>query len=151
MSKLEPHQMKAITLYQPWALWVALGYKPIETRTHDRFKNLVGKRIAIHSAQIYDEGAFKLAWEFLPPKLKAPLGVIKLAMSVSLARGSIVCTAIVIKTEWLNEEHSNRALCDCKNVKRFGLFFADVKALKKPIPYKGRQGIFNIPSEVFDE
>jgi predicted transcriptional regulator len=48
------NDMKVITLWQPWASFIALGWKTIETRTHDRFKNLVCERIAIHAGLILE-------------------------------------------------------------------------------------------------
>lgn len=45
--------MKAITLWQPWASAIALGYKTIETRSWSAPKALIGQRIAIHAAQRY--------------------------------------------------------------------------------------------------
>ena len=54
-----------ITLYPPWAIWVGLGWKTIETRTHPRFRSLVGKTIGIHSAIKWDETAIDAARPFL--------------------------------------------------------------------------------------
>ena len=46
--------MPAISLYQPWAEWIMLGWKVIETRKHWRFACLVGKDVLIHAAMRYD-------------------------------------------------------------------------------------------------
>jgi hypothetical protein len=43
-----------ISLWQPWAQWVALGWKLIESRTHNRFKSLLTKRIGIHASAKWD-------------------------------------------------------------------------------------------------
>jgi len=43
--------MKAITLWQPWASFIAVGIKPFETRDWAPPKWLIGKRIAIHAAK----------------------------------------------------------------------------------------------------
>ena len=40
-----------LTLYQPWATFIADGLKTIETRTHNRFTSLYGKTILIHAGQ----------------------------------------------------------------------------------------------------
>jgi hypothetical protein len=43
--------VKTITLHQPWASLIACGLKTIETRTHDRFRSLVGETVAIHAGK----------------------------------------------------------------------------------------------------
>src|SRR3972149_4902156 len=54
--------MKVITFYQPWATMILDGVKTIETRTHDRFKNLQGHRIGIHAGtKVRPE----MLWEYL--------------------------------------------------------------------------------------
>lgn len=51
--------MKAITIWQPWASLIMSGRKAIETRTHDRFKGLVGQRIAIHAGRRWDTDCWR--------------------------------------------------------------------------------------------
>src|SRR5689334_13020773 len=46
-----------ITLYQPWATWIMRGWKTIETRTHNKFSRLEGKRILIHAGLTTDADA----------------------------------------------------------------------------------------------
>jgi hypothetical protein len=133
--------MKAITLWQPWAQWVAEGFKMIETRTHDRFKNQAGKRIAIHAALKIDDKALQLAEKWATKEALSAVswgGVSKLICN----RGVILCTVTVDHVGWLDESHSAAAMIDCQTVRRFGLFLTDVKKLENPIPYKGQQGIF---------
>lgn len=43
--------VKAITLHQPWASFIAAGIKSFETRDWKPPKFLIGKRIAIHAAK----------------------------------------------------------------------------------------------------
>lgn len=133
--------MKAITLWQPWACWISHGYKTIETRTHDRFKNLKGQRIAIHASKKFDKD-YKSSFKWLFKKDR-PIKILAVSMDAYFG-GHIVCTAFVEDVGWLNRLHSKYALIDCTNTKRFGLFLTDVVRLEKPIPCKGRQGIFNV-------
>ena len=49
ISKMQP--MRALTLHQPWASLIALGYKTTETRSWPAPKTLVGSRVAIHAAR----------------------------------------------------------------------------------------------------
>lgn len=43
--------MYAISLWQPWASFIAVGTKPFETRDWAPPKWLIGKRIAVHAAK----------------------------------------------------------------------------------------------------
>jgi len=133
--------MRAITIHQPWAYWIAVGYKTIETRLNDRFKGLVGERIDIHAGQKHDSNAHRFAFQFLP-KENGPF--LERKNYQLLMPGAIICTAFVESAKWLNGGHSESALIECKYTQRFGLFLTDIQKIKKPIFYKGRQGIFHI-------
>ena len=43
-------EIPCISLWQPWASLIALGWKTVETRGHNRFACLAGRRIAIPAA-----------------------------------------------------------------------------------------------------
>ena len=142
--------MKAITLWQPWATFVAMRWKTIETRTHARFKGLVGQRIAIHAGLKVDEAAFLN--EFLPQRISTPLQVENLIRVVALWRGRLVCTARVVDARWApnvgfveREEWNKRAMCEAAG--KFCLFLGDIVPLQNMIPFRGRQGIFEVPDE----
>jgi len=139
--------MKAISLHRPWAQWVALGLKTVETRTHDRFKGLVGQRIAIHAAQKWDYD-----W-----KIKvADYGKLDLFPGFEgdpIWRPGLLCMVFVSDGKQIPAEpfyhvmDVNRlALCDIRG--RYCLLLNDLKVLEKPIPWKGGRGIFNVPDEV---
>lgn len=127
--------MKIITLNMPWANWVSLGWKPIETRTHERFKGLVGQRIGIHASLKWDAKAMELAAPYLTAT--------QLAQSDEFLRlgGAIICTAFVEDFRKLNEADAPDALIECKTT-RYGLFLRDV-ARVEAIPCRGFQGIWN--------
>ena len=57
--------MYAISVRNPWALWIAWGWKPIETRTSKKLRLHVGKRIAIHASKLMDPKALSLARPYL--------------------------------------------------------------------------------------
>jgi len=132
--------MKAISLWQPWASWVAFGWKPIETRTHGRFACLVGETIVIHAAQKWDEDAVRMAWQYLNhSQITATPGLMQL-------RGCLICTAFVsYGIHPLTSLDSAQALLDCRGKGLYGFVLTDIKPMK-PIPWKGHQGVF----EVFD-
>lgn len=145
--------MKVITLWQPWASFVALGWKTIETRTHNRFKNLVDETIGIHAGNVWDKDWKGLAGDYLTDVQLNEIWRIKDAHDKGYERGGILCTAKVERACWLASNHSQPALIECNIVEgcyRFGLFLADVKPIQL-IPAKGKQGIWNIdlkPEEV---
>ncbi len=141
--------MKVITLWQPWATFIMLGWKTIETRTHDRFKNLIGETIGIHAGNAFDRDWEELAGEYLSGH---QLTTIKCNFDFfNEARGKIICTTKVEKTEWLYTRSSKRALINCdpkeNGFYRFGLFLENIKKIK-PIAAKGKQGIWNYDGEI---
>jgi hypothetical protein len=132
--------IQVISLWQPWASWVAWGWKTIETRTHNKFRNLAGKRIAIHAAKRWDEDWHKLAHKFLSESQ-----VEHTLSARPLPFGEIICTVFVTEFIPLNGHHSKSSLIDCEHTERFGLVLGpDIQNLR-PIPELGRQGIWTIP------
>jgi hypothetical protein len=132
--------MPCISLWQPWASWVDLGYKKIETRTHNKFKGLMGKRIAIHAAKKWDKTAL-----YAPNSLLSHehFYVARIAKRFNVF-GCIICTAYVFDYRLLGRKDSIDALIDCSTVKRYGLFLSDIKSVTPHIPYVGGQGIFTL-------
>lgn len=131
--------LPCITLHRPWAEWVALGWKKIETRTHQRFAKLAGNRIGICSGLHWDQLAIDAASEFMTPeqisesyKMKANHG------------GALLCTALVAKHRLLTVEDSALAMIDCGTVKRFGLDLVNIQPMGSRYDVIGRQGIFYI-------
>jgi hypothetical protein len=129
-------RIPVISLWGPWAQWVALTWKPIETRTHQRFASLVGKRIGIHVAVKWDDSALKLAEPYLSNfQISHTMEFLRLG-------GAIICTAFVSEHRELTNADSKNALIHCTNEpKRYGLFLEDVWEVEA-IPCRGKQGIW---------
>lgn len=127
--------LPAITLYQPWATWIMREWKTIETRTHARFACLKGKTILIHAGQTTDnsELATKNPYLTLDQILYDPEDMIN---------GYLLGTARVYDFQPLNDSHSEKALIDCGNTKRYGLFLDMVNEFETPIYVKGEMGIW---------
>ncbi len=145
--------MKAISLWQPWATAVLLKWKTIETRTHARFKSLQGQRIAIHAAKKVDKDVTDLFYDNLP-RMTA-LEIENLFRFVEICRGKIMCTAHVITARWapnvdfdVREKWNRQALCEVGG--KYLLFLDEIEPLRNIIPFRGRQGIFNVPDEVIE-
>ena len=128
--------MKAITLWQPWATWVILGWKSIETRLHPRFASLVGERIGIHAGLMWDDEAFALA----KPYLSKEQFILTHGLPPHV-RGALLGTVSVVEHRILNSDDSRAALIDCQNTVRYGLILENPMPISA-IPMRGKQGIW---------
>jgi hypothetical protein len=134
--------LPVISLWQPWAAWVALGWKTIETRTHRRFDVLACRRIGIHASKFWDKSAMDAARPYLSAE--------QLAIDHTLyyRRGELLCTARTGNPDpsWLSAADSKAALIDCDPAKviRFGLWLSEIEMMEPPLKVKGGQGIFYV-------
>ena len=124
-----------ISLWMPWANWIMLGWKKIETRTHTRFKSLVGKRIGIHATMKWDNYALLAASPWLTPQqIEHTNRFLKIG-------GAILGTVYVSEFRLLTANDSQASLINCDDVLRYGLVLEDVQICEaKSIP--GKQGIW---------
>ncbi len=131
-----------ISMYQPWASWVMLGWKTTETRLHNRFAKLSGKTIIIHASQNYDRDAIHEAWKYR-------LGITDTLkhLGTTIYPTGLLGIAYVEKTRELTMEDSDAALIDCGIIRRYGLFLQYPIPFSKPILMKGGQGIFYVRKE----
>ena len=132
--------MKAISLHRPWADWVLLGWKKVETRTHARFRSLVHCRIAICAAKKWDDSAIFQARTWLTEE-QIRLTEKRKAMPLG---GCGICTVgVEYFLPTLHEAWQPDALIECRTL-RTGLVLANVQPIIPPIPIIGRQGIFEV-------
>jgi len=124
-----------ITLWQPWAFWIMMGWKTIETRRHADLASLTGKMIGIHAGQTWDDDAIEYARKYLT------LGQIALTNKDEIERGVLLGIVYVSRHRLLNKRDSRQALIDCGKVKRYGLML-NGPYLIEPIPLRGKQGIW---------
>ena len=129
--------MRVITLWQPWASWVILGWKTIESRLHPRFASLAGERIGIHAGLTWDKKALDLASPYL---IEAQI-ILTRGMP-PLARGKLIGTVRAVEHRILSADDSRAALIDCENTTRYGLILKNPVTII-PIPMKGRRGIWH--------
>jgi hypothetical protein len=135
-------KMPIISLWLPWAAWVVLGWKTIETRKHTRFKKLKGFRIGIHAANKWDKTALPAAYNYLTNE---QIELTRTGLFMHLPLGGKLIGSVLVKEEgMLNANHSAGALFDLGAVDkpRHGLFLTDPKKLVTPIPMKGFQGLW---------
>lgn len=160
--------MRAISLWQPWATAIAVGSKRVETRSWSTdYRGL----IAIHAAKRLKKNELiyhSACWNWC--SALAPLGK-RMGDSKALwdlmPFGAIVATARLtgckrtddftqeeLDTErfptgvsvtnypWTERQMGNFELG------RFGWILEDVQPTRWPIPFKGKQGWFNVPDEL---
>lgn len=140
--------MKAISLYEPWATFIMLGWKTIETRTHVRFRSLEKETILIHAARKVDGSL-----ETLKYLNKDQLSKFREWVNSHYFRktlGKLLGSVYVSEFKLLFPSHSQQALIDCDpdDEIRYGIILERPCPLVKPIPYKGHQGIFNVPDDI---
>lgn len=137
--------MKAISLWQPWATAIALGYKTFETR---HWSTYYRGPIAIHAAKRWtrDEREFaqSMAYEFDDQRLaQPPLGVIvATATLTSILRCDIALRLTVADCHdgyWGNYADG-----------RFAWKLTDVHVFAEPITFRGAQGLFDVPDALLD-
>lgn len=144
--------MKAISLWQPWASFIASGRKRIETRS---WSTQYRGPILIHAAKRVNK---KEQLEILE------CGPIRRALGVSTFQSDPAPGLEVLRSLPYGALIAQANLIDCKStdeidfdqysaievwlgdfsVGRYGWILEDVKAFE-PVPYKGAQGFFDVP------
>lgn len=162
--------MKAISLWQPWASLVAIGAKRFETRSWAPPKGLLGQRIAIHSAKAPKSVTLRHVSREVKHEMGEAFYRSDLSMSElagGLPRGAIVCTAELAAFWPITPQSDGRTTLSPDfngDLSRLVLFTPDcfgdyspsrwiwalnyVRRLEIPIPFKGRQGFFDVPDEL---
>jgi hypothetical protein len=113
--------MKALSIRQPWAWLIATGFKDIENRTWPTdFRG----RIYIHAPKRTDSNAFSQLMR----------RGLSLAAVLKLTRGAIIGEVDIIDCV----KHSTSPWF----VGPYGFVLANPALYKKPIPCKGRLGLF---------
>lgn len=128
-------KLPIITLHRPWADWVALGWKEIETRTHNRFQSLCRRRVGIHAGMRWDRKAADTADHYMISSQHDQI-------YNSRDSGRIICTVFVEHFRLLAPPDAARAMIECDSV-RYGLFLINPR-LTPDEPWtriKGAQGI----------
>jgi hypothetical protein len=124
-----------ISLWMPWANWVMLGWKEVETRLHKRFYGLAGREIGIHATAKWDETAIDAARPYLTAwQLSQTMGFPRIG-------GAILGTAFCVHVRPCVSGDSRIALIDCATVQRHGLSLQRPNIIEA-IPARGKQGIW---------
>lgn len=144
--------MKCISLWQPWASLVAIGAKTCETRS---WETLYRGPLAIHAAKKWNRELERLC--FTSPflgALRQNKADADQAMIDEMPFGAIVATVRLVDCVYIEPrttpiESDERAFGDY-TPGRFRWDLTDLRRLDTPIPWKGAQGLFDIPDDVID-
>ena len=150
--------MYALTIWQPWAELIIMGYKGFETRGWKPYYS--AQRIAIHAAkykrlphEIYMEIAEAIG---IPPKQYNGIWLYYMEHGIPEDKfGAVIGTAAlgkVLKTSEAIKVVSDReaALGDY-SPRRYAWELMDVQRFKKPIRAIGRQGLWRWDESPMDE
>lgn len=133
--------MRAITLWQPWASAIALGLKTYETRG---WSTKVRGPILIHAAKRWTpaerEFCSNMASFFNRPDLENPsLGAIVAMADITSVHSTEDIRDNLSETELAFGNYEDN---------RFAWGLENIRAFEEPIPYKGGQGFFKVPSDI---
>lgn len=140
--------MKAITIWQPWAEFVATGIKKNETRS---WATKYRGPIAIHAAvkpirqvvPLLSDEAFRLMIEKLD-KAASKKG----QLLTYFDYGKVIATAELVECHLITEEYlstlsdTEKALGDY-TLGRYAWELKNIEVLQEPVPAKGQQGLWN--------
>ena len=134
----EPIILPVITLWQPWAQFIMLGWKTIETRTHSKLKSLAHKTIVIHAGATWDKNWNKLAYQYMDDYQVQQ--TVKWSMFGKL-KPQVLCSTEIHGHMQLDYTHSESAMIDCRDTVRYGLFCENIKKIPQK-EVKGEMGIW---------
>lgn len=135
--------MKALTLWRPWPVAMFfLRYelqKDVENRSWKPPEWIIGKRIAIHAGARYVD-VFDEWLHIIKPNPTEILQLLSEWKRLSEIRG-IIGTCVV--TGW-----SETAISKWAEDGMVHWHMDSRRSLRKPIPCKGAQGLWNVPPEI---
>jgi len=134
--------MKALTILQPYAHLIVTGEKLVENRTWPtRHRGPLLIHAGKNRSEVDNATDFELYEEYGEV---LPFGaIVGRAQLVQCLKKELIATKLYDdEFPWLrNHYHMNGPWC---------WILADVERFEKPIPYQGRQGLFDIPAIELD-
>lgn len=147
--------MKALSIWQPWASLLMADVKSYETRNWSPPRDLIGDRIAIHASktakglQIYTDAME----DFANAAMHSAALAIGYSQGKPLPFGCILGTARIAFILQTDGEYGSEVLPDERalgdwSAGRYAWRLTDHEPLATPIPYRGQQGLFDIPDHI---
>jgi hypothetical protein len=142
--------MKCLSLWQPWATLMAIGAKVNETRS---WPTKYRGQVAIQAAKTWNNELHNLCLaEPFHAVLKRELGGLPSCIPrMSLPFGAIICIVNLDDCQQITRQNAptgeELAFGDY-TPGRFMFRTSGLIRLPKPIPYRGAQGLFDIPDDL---
>lgn len=134
--------MKALTIWQPYAHYIALGLKKIENRTWAPTENMLklGDYFAIHAGMRYDKSGAE--------SIRRELGLV-VPKHEDLPKGAIVAVAVLDRIA-AAEDDFDPAWDDPWFSGPWGWCLRDVVAIE-PVPCNGAQKLWYVPDRIVEK
>ncbi|WP_447978113.1 ASCH domain-containing protein [Candidatus Nitrospira bockiana] len=137
--------MKAVTLHQPWASLIAWGEKQYETRSWGtRYRG----PLAIHASRRWPLKERSMCWRLDFVRVLIRHGI---EHPSDLPLGVILCVVEVqdvVRTELLCGLSDQERAFGNYAPGRFAWQLGHVARLMRPLPCRGRQGLWDVPPEI---
>ncbi|MBA9859260.1 ASCH domain-containing protein [Ralstonia insidiosa] len=152
--------MKAISIWQPHASLLMLGLKPYETRGWPIPRSILGTRVAIHAAKA-DGDLREIAGYVLDhqaglgedERMAAYVRAVSSAGFSTLAempRGCILGSVVLSECVPAQSAENHNNFGDF-SPGRFAWRASEPVLLPTPVPFRGMQGFFDVPSDLLTE
>ena len=137
---IKKKEITCLSIQEPFATWIAKGYKRIETRGYSAWKKYIGKEVYIHASSKFWKDLTEEQKKFMlqyPEKYKPGYIIAKGILKESLPYKELSLTGQERQLGFYGEG-------------RWGWCFENVKLLDEPIKASGQLGFwkFEIEEEV---
>lgn len=182
--------MRGLSLWQPWAHFIRMEWKGIETRSWGTtYRGLVAIHAAVEKRDCTPENVYRLLWrsgllypELSPGEAALEVAALRSKHDADMAFGAFVAVARIadcqemvdvtrvgpaertgdpaIEVAWHRMQAPGEAPCRSAGTVtrleealggyapgRFGWFLQDVIPLRRPVPARGRQGLWTLSDE----
>lgn len=129
----------ALTIWQPWAHFLAAGTKRVENRDWPPPTALLGQWIAIHAGKRYDKAG--------AASIRTELGF-DVPAAESLPQSAIVAVGILDRVATSDDD--SLAWDDPWFVGAFGWYLRDVVRIE-PVACPGRQKLWSVPAKIREQ
>jgi activating signal cointegrator 1 len=143
----------AISLWQPWATEMALGFKTIETRSWQPRSLRSGTWVAIHASKRWtpeQESTWRRHRTIFLVETGRKIDVLQPPLGAVVAVGRFaeaLHTGRFTEPPWIEELPSLEQMLGDYTLNRYGWRFGVVVPIK-PVPCRGAQGLFTLPADV---
>lgn len=144
------HNLRALTVKDPWATLIAIGAKRIETRSYrTRHRGL----IAIHSSKAFSREDQELCSQ---EPIREALGRAGIQSPANMPRGAIIAVAEIVGCDHVPDVLNWERYVPALPERSFGFYspgrwmwrLANIRRLIAPVPCRGMLGLWALPTAV---